>query len=190
MAALRTNFATITSLSELYFRYRRFILLVQTENVISMNYGSSSSRWKPWRWTRIDLILMMREIYINSNLNPLTKFTNTSKSTEFRDILPWNICQMIMKTIPVRYDKTGYSVVNLTESQWKLRQVKNSELFHQHSPVPFPSQPDIVSTSSLLFHKILLSWNHHFCTLVLHSWPVLLLSFNWFKYIINIEILL
>ena len=69
-------------------------------------------------------------------------------------------------------------------------QVKNSELFHQHSPVPFPSQPDIVSTSSLLFHKILLSWNHHFCTLVLHSWPVLLLSFNWFKYIINIEILL
>ena len=122
MAALRTNFATITSLSELYFRYRRFILLVQTENVISMNCGSSSSKWKPWRWARLDLILMMGDIYINSNLNPLTKFTNTSKSTEFRDILSWNICQMIMKTIPVSYDKTGYSVVNLTESQWKWGQ--------------------------------------------------------------------
>ena len=34
---------TITSLSELYFRFRRFIRLVQTKKVISMNYGSSRS---------------------------------------------------------------------------------------------------------------------------------------------------
>ena len=32
-----------------------------------------------------DLILTMRDIYINSNLNPLTKFTSRSKSTEFKD---------------------------------------------------------------------------------------------------------
>ena len=36
-------FAMITSLPELYFRFRRFTLLVQTKRVISMNYDSSSS---------------------------------------------------------------------------------------------------------------------------------------------------
>ena len=50
---------------------------------------------------RIDLVLMMSNIYINSNLNRLTKFTSSSRSTEFKDILPWNISQMIMKTIPI-----------------------------------------------------------------------------------------
>ena len=38
----------------------------------------------------------MKDIYINSNLNPLTKFTNSSRSTEFKDILPWNIFQIII----------------------------------------------------------------------------------------------
>ena len=50
---------------------------------------------------KFDLILMMRDIYINSNLNPLTKFTSSSRSTEFKDILPWNISQMITKTVPI-----------------------------------------------------------------------------------------
>ena len=36
-------FVIITSLSELYFRFRRFVLLTQTKKVISMNYGSSTS---------------------------------------------------------------------------------------------------------------------------------------------------
>ena len=46
----------------------------------------------------------MRDIYINSNLNTLTKFTNSSRSsrsTEFKEILPWNITQMIAKTAPI-----------------------------------------------------------------------------------------
>ena len=86
---------------------------------ISMNYGSSTSCWKPWRWVRFDLILMMRDIYINSNLNPLTKFTSSNRSTEFKDILPWNISQMITKTIPISTrivkpcDETGYPVLSL-----------------------------------------------------------------------------
>ena len=42
------------------------------KKVISMNYGTSTSSWKPWRWVRFDLILTMRDIYINSNLNPLS----------------------------------------------------------------------------------------------------------------------
>ena len=91
----------ITSLSEIYFRSRRFILLVQTKKVISMNYGSSTRSWKPWRWVRLNLILLMRDIYINSNLNPLTKFTISRRSTELKDILPWNISQMITKTMQI-----------------------------------------------------------------------------------------
>ena len=51
---------------------------------------------------RLYLILLMRDIYINLNLNPLTKFMSSSKSTEFKDILPWNISQMITKTVPIR----------------------------------------------------------------------------------------
>ena len=41
----------------------------------------------------------MRDIYINSNLIPLTKFTSSNRSTEFKDILPRNISQMITKTV-------------------------------------------------------------------------------------------
>ena len=50
---------------------------------------------------RLDLVFSMRDIYMNSNLNPLTKFTSSSRSTKLKDILPWNISQIIMKTIPV-----------------------------------------------------------------------------------------
>ena len=71
------------------------------KKVISMNYDSSTSSWKPWRWRRLGLILKVRGIYINSNLNLLTKFTSRSRSTEFKDVLPWNIFQ-ITKTIPIR----------------------------------------------------------------------------------------
>ena len=48
--SFKNVFATVTSLSELYVRFRRIILLVQTKKMISMNYGSSTSSWKRWRW--------------------------------------------------------------------------------------------------------------------------------------------
>ena len=74
-------------LAWLNFRIRRFTLLVQTKQVISLNYGSSTSSWKPSRWVRLDLLFPMRDICNNSNLNPLTKFTSSSRSTNFKDIL-------------------------------------------------------------------------------------------------------
>ena len=40
-------------------------------------------------------------IYINSNLNPFTEFTSSSRSTEFKDIFPWNISQMISKNVSI-----------------------------------------------------------------------------------------
>ena len=85
----KNPFETITNLPGLYFRFRRFILLLQTKKVISMNYHSTTSSWKPWRWVRLELILTLRDIFINSNLNPITKFIRSSRSTEFKDILPW-----------------------------------------------------------------------------------------------------
>ena len=72
------------------------------KKVISINYGSSTSSWKPWRWVRLDLIFSMRGIYINSNLNPLAAFASSSRSTKAKDILPWNISQMIRKTVQIR----------------------------------------------------------------------------------------
>ena len=65
-----------------------FIWYKQKSN--SVNYGRSRSTGKLWRWVRLDLIPTMSDISINSNLN-LTKFTSNSRSTEFKDILPWNI---------------------------------------------------------------------------------------------------
>ena len=49
-------------------------------------------------------------IYINYNLNPLTKFTSSNRSTEFKDILPWNISQMITKTVQSAREVISYAM--------------------------------------------------------------------------------
>ena len=51
-------FATSSRLSELCFIFKRFILLVQMEKVTSMNYGSSTSNWKPWKQATENLHLI------------------------------------------------------------------------------------------------------------------------------------
>ena len=58
---------------------------------------------------------------------PHTKLGSGSRITEFKDILPWKISQMTMKTMPISTkishklcNETGYPVLSLTESQWKL----------------------------------------------------------------------
>ena len=80
--------------------YYPFWTSAQMKKVISMNYGSTSSGWKPWKWVRFHLILTMRNICVNSKLNPVQKVTS-SRRTKFKDILPWNISQIITKTIPI-----------------------------------------------------------------------------------------
>ena len=67
-----------------------------------MWYNSSTNSWKPWRCTRCNLIFTVRDIYINFNLDPLTW---NSKSTKLKDILRWNIPQMITKTILINARK-------------------------------------------------------------------------------------
>ena len=63
-----------------------------------MRYNSSTNSWKPWRCASCNLIFTLRDIYINFNLDPLTW---SSRSTKFKDIFPWSICQMITKTIQI-----------------------------------------------------------------------------------------
>ena len=89
--SFKNPFAMITGLSELYFS--------ESED---LSFWWTWKYWKPWRWVRVDLVFSMRDIYINSNLNRLTNFTSSGRSTEFKDILPWNISKMITKTIPIR----------------------------------------------------------------------------------------
>ena len=92
---------TNTGLSELGFKCWRFVLLVETKEVISMSYGSSISSWKSLRSVRLGTTFMMRDIYINSNLDPITKFTRSKRSSELKDIHPRNLFEMIAKTVPI-----------------------------------------------------------------------------------------
>ena len=104
-------FKTITNFSELYFSFLRFIPLVQKKKVNSMKMSEA--------WPDI-----YSAGYIHpSNLNPLTKFTSSSKNVQFKHILPWNISQMISKTIPIStrivisYSMKQGSVLSLMESE-------------------------------------------------------------------------
>ena len=89
------------NLPEFHVRRKRFILLVQMKELISMGFGSGTSNWKPLKWMRPNQIFNMRGIYINFNLGSLKKFSTRIKSTKFKDILPWYISQMITKTVPI-----------------------------------------------------------------------------------------
>ena len=90
--SFKNPLASITSLFEFYFSFRRFILLVQTKKVISLNHGDEWSLTWYLRWG----------IYTSiPTWTPLTKFTSSSISTEFKDTFPWNISQMITKIIPI-----------------------------------------------------------------------------------------
>ena len=127
---LKNPFATITSLSEFYFRLRRFILLVQTKKVISMDYDICTSSWKPWRWVRLDLILMMRDIYTS-----IPTWTHPQNSLAVAEALRLKISshgtslkwsqkpsQSAREYSHKLDDEMGHPVVNLMESQWKQRQ--------------------------------------------------------------------
>ena len=75
---------------------------------------------------RLDLILLMRVIYINSNLNPTTKFTSSSGSTESKNFFPWNISQMITKTVPISTRIVINYVMKVDISFWVGRKVNGN----------------------------------------------------------------
>ena len=124
-------FAVITRLSDLGLSQRRFTLLIKMKDVISKSNGSSKSTWKPWRWMRHDLIFMVRDVYINSNNNPVTKLISISRSIQLKDILQCNISKskMTTKSIPISTRTIKCSVMkssiplSLKEIQCKLRRI-------------------------------------------------------------------
>ena len=52
---------------------------------------------KQWRSVSFDLIFTMNDIFINSDLVPLTKLSSSRRNCKFKDILSWNISQLITK---------------------------------------------------------------------------------------------
>ena len=143
--------------------------------MISMNYGCSTSSWKRWRWVSLDLILIIKDIYINSALNPLTKFSSSSRSTEFKDILLWSISQMIMKTVSVN-----------------IRTVHSSFSYYRIHFLIFITVTDLIYISILLSYRLVSlkfyiqlrndSWQmkYHFTCLIksIYIWNRFALSFH------------
>ena len=62
-----------------------------------MNYGTSTSSWKPWSWVRLDWILIMRDIYINSNLSSLKKLTSSNRSIELKGCVHYIFASLCFK---------------------------------------------------------------------------------------------
>ena len=144
--------------------------------MISINYGSCTSSWKPWRWG-LNLTFSMRDVDINSNLNQLTKFTSSSRSTEFKDILPWNISKMTAKNAPIsmrivtRYAMKWASCCEFDEkvygnwdnnmiriSQWRERaivvQLLASEERDKSKSAGLWESQSVIQTGKLTLHKV------------------------------------
>ena len=118
--SFKNTFATITILSELTLDSEDFDMNRKKDFYGPWQHHKQLK--KPWRWVKLDLILLMRDIYINSNVN-LPEFTSSSRSTEFK---LWSndqedhCHQHTNSQKPC--DETEHSVVNTMESKWKLRQ--------------------------------------------------------------------
>ena len=79
---------------DLFFWYKRkmWFLWIMAATQAAKNHGDAWGLTWFLRWGIY--------VYINSNLNPLTKFTSSSRGTEFKDILPYHL-STITKTIPM-----------------------------------------------------------------------------------------
>ena len=96
-----------------------------------MKCGSSTSGWKPRRCVRLDLIFTLNYIYISCNLNLFKKFTSRSRSTGFKNILPWNISQMIKSTTPINMRIVKNNVIQwdiLFWAEWKVNKNWNNHM--------------------------------------------------------------
>ena len=125
---LQEPFAGITSLPELYFRFRQFIWLVPNEK--KKDFCEL--------WQQHTLLKTME--MSNSNLNPLTKVTSSTRSTELR-YLPMEHLSNDHEDHPNQHknshkvcNETGHPVLSLLESQWKLRQQYDQNFLMEGQP--------------------------------------------------------
>ena len=126
MDHFRITFAKVSSLQELYFRFRRFILLVQTKKVISMshmavapapesygdawNYGDTSIP----TWSHSQNSPAVAEA-LTYRYRPMKHLSNDHKDCPNQQENNHRLC-----------NETGCPAVSLMGIQWKLRQ--------QHDP--------------------------------------------------------
>ena len=102
LGSFKNLFATINSLSKLYFRFNR---------VYSVGANEKSDFYELWQQykqlktieMRLELILTMKGIYIDFQPESTKKITRSSRCTELKDILNdvQNISQLITKTVPI-----------------------------------------------------------------------------------------
>ena len=78
-----------------------FVGTDEKKKKVSMRYDISTSSWKSWGRVGLSLIFKTGIIYTNSSLDPLTKFSSNCRSTNIKNILPWNASQTITKTIQI-----------------------------------------------------------------------------------------
>ena len=57
-------------------------LIVQTKKITSLNYGNSTSNWKPWRWVWLDLILIRTRIITSYTMKRVSLFESEGTSVE------------------------------------------------------------------------------------------------------------
>ena len=63
LATSRTYLQQLLACLNLTLDSENLLCSYKWKKVISMNYGSNTSSWKLWRQVRLDLILMMKDIY-------------------------------------------------------------------------------------------------------------------------------
>ena len=150
---IKKYFAAITNSPKLSFRFRRLILLVKTKKCLlwtktaaqsAENHGhewgmSWYSRWGIYTsvptWTHSQNSLAAAEVWnlkISSHWTclkwskrlPHSQNSLVAAEIQFKDISPWNISQIITKTVPISTRIViSYTVkVSLMESQWILRE--------------------------------------------------------------------
>ena len=100
IGSFKNPFATITSLSKLYFRFRKFTL----------STNKKSYFYEPWQQHKQLKTMEMSEVwpdtynegYIHQfQPEPTHKLTSNSRRTKLKDILQQNISQMITNTISI-----------------------------------------------------------------------------------------
>ena len=92
-AALLAYLKVTLDAEDLYcwYRWKKRYLSAIAAAKTSENHGDE------WSFIRY----LWWDIYINSNLDPLTQFNSSIRSTKFKDMFQWNIIQMIVKTIHI-----------------------------------------------------------------------------------------
>ena len=90
--SFKKAFWTITSLLNFtvdsedlfcFYKWKKWFLWAMSVVQVAENHGD--------RWLSLELIFKKREICINSNLDSFTKSNSSSRRSESKDILPWNL---------------------------------------------------------------------------------------------------